>query len=196
MANTNRTDISDNTLVKIRIFRALFLAFTILGLEAYFKPQILLYAYLKPFGIAFFISGALVSILKIILAVNALLLKEWAKKYLVLLLIPCVIFIFINKFFYNSPYWDSLEKRIVEAYQQGSSEQEEKIKQTRMKIEKIIEKYPAKEQIRLRQSYEQLNNELPIIIFRASNLFTSTIILFWHLLVVYFFTFKLPFLTG
>ena len=188
MANNNQIQISGKPSFKIKTFAALLIVFTILGLEGYLRPQILLHAYLKPFGIIFLVSGTLVSIFKIILAVNSLLLKEWARKYLVLLMIPCVIFIFTNKFFYNKPYWDSLEKRIVEAYRQISLEKKDRIEQTRIKMEEIIKKYPPEEQIRLRQSYEQMNNNLPLIIFRASNLATSTMVLFWHLLIIYFFT--------
>ncbi|GEM_PF-6877855 len=188
MKKTNQTAKQNNVSVKLKLFCALIIVFSALGLEKYSNPQPLLHAYLPPFGIIFFVLEVLASILKIILAVNALLLKEWARKYLVLIMIPCVVFIFINKFFHNASYWDSLEKRAVQEYQQISLEQKQKFEQARAKFENNIKKYPPQEQEYLRQTYDKLNNELPVIVFRAFNLLASTITLFWHLLVIYFFT--------
>ena len=97
MEKANQTNNQNKISIKLKLSCALIIVFSALGLEKYINPQPLLHAYLAPFGIIFLALGVLTSILKILLTVNALLLKEWARKYLVLLMIPCVVFIFINK---------------------------------------------------------------------------------------------------
>lgn len=179
---------SDKTFVKIKVFAALIIIFTVFRLQAQLNPQPWLLAYLKPFGIIFYISGILASLLKIIFAIGILHLKEWARKYLVILMIIGAGFIFINKFFYNKIYWQSLEQKITQEYQNLTLQHQQTGKQGATKFEEIIKKYPQEEQARLRQFYSKLNNELPVILFRAANLSASTIALFWHLLLIYFFT--------
>lgn len=179
---------SDKTFVKIKVFAALIIIFTVFRLQAQLNPQPWLLAYLKPFGIIFYISAAFSALFKMIFAIGILHLKEGARKYLIIVMIIGVGFIFINKLFYNKIYWQALEQKITQEYQNLTLQHQQSGEQGRAKFEEIIGKYPQEEQARLRQFYNKLNNELPVILFRAANLFASTIALFWHLLLIYFFT--------
>lgn len=183
---------SSNSLPKstfgLKAFAAAIIAFNVMSIPAYSNIKPYLAAYINPFGMIFYSFGLIASLLQITLAVNILLLKEWTRRFLLILMIIYVAVIFFNRFAYDKNYWQTVEDNLRAKYSQTTGEEKKIISDTREKMEIKIKKYPTEQQEKIRQIYQEWEKDFPVIIFRGIKLISSITSLFWYLLIIYYFS--------
>lgn len=172
----------------LKAFATAIIAFNITSLPAYSNMKPYLAAYINPFGIIFYSFGFIASFLQITLAFNILLLKEWARRCLLILLVIYAGVIFFNRFAYNKNYWQNVEENLKTKYSQANEEEKKIILDTRAKLEIKIKKYPPEQQEKIKLIYQEWEKDFPVIIFRSIRLVSSITSLFWYLLIIYYFS--------
>ena len=172
----------------LKAFAAALIAFNIMSIPVYSNIKPYLAAYINPFGMILYSFGFIASLLQIMLAANILLLKEWARRFLLILMVVYVAVIFFNRFAYDKNYWQSVEENLRAKYSQTTEEEKKIISDTREKLEVKIKKYPPEQQVKIRQIYQEWEKDFPVIIFRSIKLISSITSLFWYLLIIYYFS--------
>ncbi len=188
MAKLFSSDSLPKSTFSLKAFAAAIIAFNVMSIPAYSNMKPYLAAYISPFGLIFYSFGFIACLLQLTLAINILLLKEWARRYLLILLVIYVGVIFFNRFAYNKNYWQSVEENLKTKYSLANTREQEIILDTRAKFEVKIKKYPPEQQEKIKQIYQEWEKDFPVIIFKSIKLVSSVTSLFWYLLIIYYFS--------
>ena len=108
--------------IDIKIFAWLVIITTSLTIPLFINPVNIIKAYIKPFGLIFYISAIPLTILELVFGFNILRLREWARKYLVLLIAFYALTIFVTPFLIDRNY------------------EQEQIQQTKIQLQREVEK--------------------------------------------------------
>jgi len=172
----------------VTTFGVLIIATCLLSLVLAFNPKPYFEIYIKPYGVALYISLIVFTLLELILGFNILKLKEWARRYIVIFNIIYLGLLFVTPLMENPNFYLSQEQRFKQRQQQYTPEQKRRIEEANVKSKERISKYPPEQQERLRQMQSEVQENIPIIIMRVTKLFLYGISLLWYSLLIFFFT--------
>jgi len=153
---------------------------------------------IRPFGIVLYIMGIVFNLFEIILCVNILRLKEWARKYTITLNIAYIVLVFAMPLVEGKSCYLSFEQIAEQRQSQLTPEQKRYVEESRIfkkewiekqeeRFEESIKKYPPERQEFMRGVHSELQKSSPnVLIFIV--IFLQVIFLFWYLLVIFFFT--------
>lgn len=188
MENASASSGTRKRSIGVTIFGVLIIILTILFSQPLLKgPRPLIEFYIRPFGIIIFYSGIIFSLFEVILGINILRLKEWARKYLIILMLFFAATVFLSPFIINKQRWNFAEGTFIQKLEE-SQNYKEKIAREKAKFEKKISSYPLEKQKLLRDNYDMAVRATPRIVYYILNLIQSLVFLLWYLVVIFFFT--------
>ncbi len=174
--------------IGVTIFGLLIIVLTILFSQPLLRgPRPLMEFYMRPFGIIIFYSGIAFLLFEVILGINILRLKEWARKYLIMLMLFFAATVFLSPFIINKQRWNFAEGTFAQSLEE-SQNYKEKVAQEKAKFEKKISSYPLEKQKLLGDNYDMAVRTTPRIVYYILYLIQSLAFLLWYLIVIFFFT--------
>ena len=178
--------------IGITIFGVLILVEGALSLSLSLNYKPLLEAYIRPSAIIIIIAMTILTIVQIIVALNVLKLKEWARKNLLLLTLIFIVTIFVLPLVENRNYSVLMEQRFLqhrkEHNQHLTPEQKKRAEQWKLREEERIKKYPPEKQEKMRQEYISFEERLPARAIKMARLSFKGLFLLWYLSIIFFFT--------
>ncbi len=148
------------------------------------NPKPYLELYVKPLGIFLYALAIVFTLFEIILGINILLLKEWARKFIVILNAAYIVFLCLTPLMQNDRFLTYYEQRYRQRLQLVLSEQKIRMEKIPLKGQGGIKKYIA---VPLETQFIINDNALKKAVTQA--IFIIYIIfLSWYLFMLFFFT--------
>lgn len=172
--------------IGVTIFAVLIILSTALALLYTLNPKCIklhLESFLKPYGIILYILIVVLSLFEITLGINILRLKEWARRFLVKLMIFYIGLQFLMPIAENKEFIRSQEKSAGQLL-----EMQEYKEKAMASFEEDIKKYPPEKQETLKQTYSKVLENAPRIGRLIIVSILNVIFFLWYLTIIFFFT--------
>jgi hypothetical protein len=174
--------------VGIKILGISIVASNLLFLSLALNPKSYFELFVRPFGAILFTLSIVFTLFEVILGINILLLKDWARKYIVALNIAYLGFLFLTPFIQSNDSLLLYEQNFKQRVQQVSMRQQ------------IIFQQPVMQRKGLARGINTPQESMPVSLqpIISDNVVRLAIIeamalvymffLFWYLLIIFFFT--------
>jgi hypothetical protein len=172
--------------IGVTIFAILIIVPTVLVTAYSLTPKAIAVAleyYLKPYGIIFYISGIILSLFEIIIGINILRLKQWARKSLIILMIVYIGYLFLTPLFKNKEFVRLQEKSIAQSEKMRKSDEK-----AMAGFEEKIKNLPPEQQEAARLKFRKFLETTPRVAILVATVIMYGIFFLWYLLLIFFFT--------
>jgi hypothetical protein len=171
----------------IAIFGILIIVTCLFALFLALNPKPYLELFIRPFGKVLYILAIVFTLFEIVLGFNILLLKEWARKCIVILNIIYMVCLFLTPLVQNKNFLVTYEQSFKQRLQQVSLEQIRRSEERKIKVGKGVNNYRPEQEPVIQTQFMINENMVRTAVVQAV-LFIYGALLFWYLLLIFFFT--------
>jgi len=160
----------------------------LLFLSLALNPKSYFELFISPFGSILYTLAIIFTLFEVVLGINILYLREWARKYMVVLNIAYLGFLFLTPFIQDNNALFLYEQRFMQRIQQVSMRQQ------------IVFEQPVMQKQSLAKGSTSPQEKIPVVLqpIISDNVVRLAIIdamaliymlfIFWYLLIIFFFT--------